>query len=171
MLKEAYKSLFKCLSYLSQDRDVPLLRATYPCIMELIATKKQSQARLKLFERVLKEGVLTGFTYAGQKIKFLPILLKHISPLYDEIGSIGVQYLKALVPTLCTTMSMISSNNPAIKEINKLAAASLTTVIKKCWPRIPLYRGLIMQSLAKTWTYYYNKEGRYHISIVYTDLN
>lgn len=147
------------------------MRATYPCILELIATKKQDQVRLKLFERVLKEGVLTGFTYAGQKIKFLPILLKHISTLYDEIGSIGVQYLKALVPTLCIAMSMISSNNPTIKEINTLAAVSLTTVVKKCWPRIPLYKGLIMQSLAKTWTYYFNKEGRYLINTIYADLN
>ncbi|KAI8641358.1 hypothetical protein BD408DRAFT_346280 [Parasitella parasitica] len=159
--KQFAKSLFKCLTYLSQDRDIPLLRATYPCILELIATKKQGQARSNLFERVLKEGILAGFRYAGQKIKFLPILLRHIPTLYDELGSIGVQYLKALVPALCSAMAMPSNHNPIIKEINQLAATSLVALIKKCWPCIPLYRGLIMHSLAKTWTYYFAAKGKY----------
>ncbi|KAL7312154.1 hypothetical protein PS15m_007952 [Mucor circinelloides] len=150
------ESLFKCLSYLSEERDVPLLRATYPCILDLIATKKEDQIRSNLYERVFKDGILTGFSYAGQKIRFLPILLKHIPELYDEMGSVGVQYLKALIPALDAAMSMISSNNPKIKEINQLAALSLITVIKTCWPRIPQYKGIVMQSLAKTWTYYYN---------------
>jgi hypothetical protein len=83
----------------------------------------------------LKDGVITGYTHAGQKIKFLPVLLQPITTLYIELGSIGVQYLKAVVPILCDAMSMISSNNKSIKQINQLAADSLVTVMKKCWPR------------------------------------
>ncbi|CAO3609595.1 unnamed protein product [Mucor fragilis] len=153
------ESLFKCLSYLSEARDMPLLKAAYPCILDLIATKRQDQARCLLYERVFKEGILTGFSYAGQKITFLPILLKHIPQLYSAMGSIGVQYLKALIPELCTALSMTSSSNPTMRDINQLAALALTAVIKVCWPRIPHYRGSIMQSLAKTWTYYYNAKG------------
>lgn len=90
---------------------------------------------MDLFERVLTDGIITGYTHAGQKIKFLPILLQPISTLYDELGSIGVQYFKAIIPILCDSMAMISSSNEAIKKINQLAADSLSTVIKKCWPR------------------------------------
>ncbi|KAI8083430.1 hypothetical protein BDF21DRAFT_337688 [Thamnidium elegans] len=71
------------------------------------------------------------------------------------MGSIGVQYLKAIIPMLCDSMSMIPSNNKAIQGINLAAAESLIVVIKKCWPRIPEYKGLIMKSIAKTWVYYY----------------
>ncbi|KAF1796877.1 hypothetical protein FB192DRAFT_1452449 [Mucor lusitanicus] len=150
------ESLFKCLSYLSEERDIPLLKAAYPCILDLIATKRQEQVRSSLYERVFKDGIMTGFSYAGQKIKFLPILLTHIPQLYMAMGSIGVQYLKALIPELCAALSMTSSNNPKIRDINRLAALSLMAVIKTCWPRIPHYRGSIMQALAKTWTYYYH---------------
>jgi hypothetical protein len=123
------------LLHLSQDRDVPLLEASYPCIMDLISSTKNDHARSNLYERVLKDGIITGYTHAGQKIKFLPILLLPISTLYNELGSIGVQYLKAIIPILCDGLAMISSDNTKIKEINRLAAESLVTVIKKCWPR------------------------------------
>ncbi|CEP11213.1 hypothetical protein [Parasitella parasitica] len=160
-LEPQYISKFGLDNVFLEDRDIPLLRATYPCILLLIATKKQEQARFNLFERVLKDGILTGFRYAGQKIKFLPILLKPIPTLYNELGSFGVQYLKALMPALCAAMSMTSSHNPIIKEINQLAATSLIAIIKKCWPCIPSYRGLIMQSMAKTWTCYFAAKGKY----------
>ncbi|KAK4511742.1 uncharacterized protein ATC70_007286 [Mucor velutinosus] len=150
------ESLFKCLSYLSEERDIPLLKAAYPCILDLIATKRQDQVRSNLYERVFKDGIMAGFLYAGQKISFLPILLTHIPRLYNAMGAIGVQYLKALIPELCAALSMTLSNNPKIRDIHRLAALSLIAVIKTCWPRIPHYRGSIMQSLAKTWTHYYN---------------
>ncbi|KAL9559956.1 hypothetical protein MBANPS3_000176 [Mucor bainieri] len=146
----------ECLSYLSEERDIPLLRAAYPCILDLIATKRQEQVRSNLYERVFKDGIITGFSYAGQKIKFLPILLTHMPTLYHAMGPIGVQYLKAVIPALCAALSMTSSNNPKIRDINQLAALSLIAVVKTCWPRIPHYRGSIMQSLATTWIYYYN---------------
>lgn len=78
---------------------------------------------------------MTGYQHAGQKIKFLPILLQPISTLYNVLGAVGVQYLKAIIPILCDSMAMISSNNKVIQGINQLAAESLITVIKKCWPR------------------------------------
>lgn len=104
--------------------------------MDLIATTKRDKARCDLYERVLKDGIITSFIYAGQKITFLPILLKPISALYEELGAIGVQYLRAIVPTVCDSLAMIPVNNsPKIREINQLAANTLVAVIQKCWPR------------------------------------
>ncbi|KAI7903912.1 uncharacterized protein BX663DRAFT_505671 [Cokeromyces recurvatus] len=153
-----FESLFKCTSYLSQDRDEPLLRVTYACLLDLLAKRKKDQKTTELYERVLKDGIVTGFIYAGEKIKFLPVLIKPISVLYEELGIIGVQYLKAIVPILCDSISMYSGHNPAIKEINLMAAQSLIIIIKKCWPRIPAYKGKIIQAIAKAWTYYFNKK-------------
>lgn len=103
--------------------------------MDLIATTKNDRVRSDLYERVLRDGIMTGHTHAGQKIKFLPVLLQPISTLYNELGVIGAQYLKAIIPILCDAMAMISSTNQKIREINQLAAESLATVLKKCWPR------------------------------------
>ncbi|GAA5809097.1 hypothetical protein MFLAVUS_002500 [Mucor flavus] len=150
-----FESLFSCLLRLSQDREEPLVKVAYPCILDLIASVKDQHKRSDLYERVLKDGIVTGYLYAGQKILFLPILLKPIVTLYNQLGSIGVQYLKAIIPMLCDSMAMISSNNRVIQGINLAATESLIVVIKKCWPRIPEYKGLIMKSIAKTWAYYH----------------
>lgn len=127
--------MFKCLFRLSQDRDEELLKVAYPCILDLIASIKNDKTRYGLYERVLTDGIITGYQHAGQKIKFLPILLQPITILYNALGAIGVQYLKAIIPILCDSMAMISSNNKVIKEINQSAAESLITTMKKCWPR------------------------------------
>lgn len=127
--------MFKCLYRLSQDRDIGILKAAYPCILDLIGSIKNEKTKAVFYERVLTDGIMTGYQHAGQKIKFLPILLQPITVIYNEIGALGVQYLKAIIPILCDSISMISSNNKAIQEINRLAVESLITVIKKCWPR------------------------------------
>lgn len=127
--------MFSCLLRLSQDREEPLVKVAYPCILDLIASVKDQHKRSDLYERVLKDGIVTGYLYAGQKILFLPILLKPIVTVYNQLGSIGVQYLKAIIPMLCDSMVMISSNNKVIQGINLVAAESLIVVIKKCWPR------------------------------------
>ncbi|KAI8975736.1 hypothetical protein BDF20DRAFT_804289, partial [Mycotypha africana] len=59
-----------------------------------------------------------------------------------------------LVPPLCNAISVTSER---LKEINILSITSLKTVIKKCWPRIPYYNGIIMKAIARCWLYYYSK--------------
>lgn len=114
--------------------------------MDLISSIKGEQKRLNLFEQVLTDGIITGYMHAGQKIKFLPILLQPISKLHDELGSISVQYLKAIVPMLCDSMAMPSNSNKNITEINELAIDSLSTVMKRCWPR---YSSILKANIAQ----------------------
>jgi hypothetical protein len=80
----------------SEERDVALLQVAYKCIIDLIGSTNQpgSKGRSDLYERVLLDGVLVGFTYAGQKIAFMLILLPQIPILYHELASVGVSYLK-----------------------------------------------------------------------------
>jgi hypothetical protein len=72
------------------------LQVAYKCIIDLIGSTNQpgSKGRSDLYERVLLDGVLMGFTYAGQKIAFMLILLPQIPILYNELKSVGVPYLK-----------------------------------------------------------------------------
>ncbi|KAI8886217.1 hypothetical protein K501DRAFT_331343 [Backusella circina FSU 941] len=151
------ESLFKCLNYVSEERDAALLQVAYKCIIDLIGLTNQpgSKGRSDLYERVLLDGVLLGFTYAGQKIAFMLILLPQIPILYNELGSVGVSYLKSIIPILCVSLAMTPGNNPKMEEMNRLAGEALGVVIKKCWPRIPNYEGEILRAIAKSWSHYY----------------
>ncbi|CEI96995.1 hypothetical protein RMCBS344292_11138 [Rhizopus microsporus] len=141
--------------------DAPLVEATYPCIIDLIAYTKQGQSRCDLYERVMTEGILTGLLHAGEKIRFLPILLQPIPRLFEELGASSVQYLKGIIPSLCQSLSTVPYNDSLeMRRINKLAAHGLIAVIRECWPRISTYEGIIMSSVAKCWSYYFDKQDR-----------
>ncbi|KAI8374827.1 hypothetical protein BD560DRAFT_393347 [Blakeslea trispora] len=143
-----FESLFKCLTYLSDQPT--LLSVSYPCILDLI---DKMDKREGLYERVLREGVLTGFLYAGQKRKFLPILLAPIARIYQAIGILGVQYLKALIPTLCQTLTLSKD-----KAIHSLALDGLGAIMQACWPRMSHYQGTLMVTLSQTWQNYYPED-------------
>ncbi|KAI9010338.1 hypothetical protein CLU79DRAFT_464451 [Phycomyces nitens] len=157
--------LFKCLKYLSDDRDLGLLEATYPCLIDLIVkTKKpESKERLLLFEKVLTHGVLLGNRHAGHKPAFLLVLLEPISILYKEIGLVGTRYLKEVTSILCHALSVLPNANGVqtdrLTRLNYLAAKTLGCVLKECWPRVSQYNGMILRALAEAWLTYSNMQG------------
>ncbi|KAI9282189.1 hypothetical protein BY458DRAFT_497454 [Sporodiniella umbellata] len=105
----------------------------------------------------MTDGIATGLLHAGQKIRFLSVLLPQIPIIMNGLGLASVQYLKAVIPPLCDSMAMQPTNTD-MKSLSKTAADSLRVVIQVCWPRIFAYRGIIMQSLAKSWSFYLEKQ-------------
>ncbi|CAO3704003.1 unnamed protein product [Rhizopus stolonifer] len=130
------ESLFHCLYYLSQERDLELLEVTYPCLLHLISNMKKGHTKYVFYERVLIDGIATGLLHAGRKIQTLLVLLKHIPVLFHGLGSVGVQYLKVVIPPLCESISIQSNNNnPDMKLLITIAVDGLVAVIQECWPR------------------------------------
>ncbi|KAI8977994.1 hypothetical protein BDB01DRAFT_294724 [Pilobolus umbonatus] len=127
------ESMFSCLLYLSEERDIPLIKVAYPCLLHLISCIKNKETRLSLYERVLSDGLLVAFAHAGDKIAFLPHLLVHIPRLYHELQWIGVKYLKTLIPYLCHLLS--SSPSIRTRHLNPFIIDALVTIIQWCWPR------------------------------------
>lgn len=84
------------MKYLSDDRDLPLLQSTYPCLIDLIAKTKStgSKERCMLFDKMMTDGIILGLTYAGQKSPFLKIFLQTLDKLITELGALTIQYLK-----------------------------------------------------------------------------
>ncbi|KAG1450285.1 hypothetical protein G6F56_008396 [Rhizopus delemar] len=120
---------------------------------------KKGHAKSVLYERVLIDGIATGLLHAGRKIQTLLVLLKPIPILFHGLSSVGVQYLKVVIPPLCESISIQSNNNnPDMKILITIAADGLLAVIQECWPRIPAYKGIIMRSLAKSWSFHFEKQ-------------
>ncbi|KAL0080817.1 hypothetical protein J3Q64DRAFT_1757634 [Phycomyces blakesleeanus] len=157
--------LFKCLKYLSDDRDLGLLEVTYPCLIDLIVkTKKpESKERIILLEKVLTHGVLLGNRHAGHKPAFLLVLLQPVSTLYKKIGLVGTRYLKEVLSIICHGLSVLPHangvNTDRLIRLNKLAAETLGCILTECWPRIPKYNGMILRALAEAWLVYKDLQG------------
>ncbi|KAJ8663483.1 hypothetical protein O0I10_000725 [Lichtheimia ornata] len=143
-------ALFHCLTYLSQENDVQLLNAAYPCLLDLIDKTKASgsKERVQLYERVMVNGVILGFQSAATKTRHLEALLRPVSRLYMELGPLGVYYLKPTIGAIAEALGM------SIYELNKIALESLQTVMHTCWPRITRFKGVILKGLATCWLHY-----------------
>ncbi|RUS22960.1 hypothetical protein BC937DRAFT_94306 [Endogone sp. FLAS-F59071] len=148
-----------CLTYVNDpDLHIPLLRESFPCILELIHAlyPTGSEKYVTLYERVLVDGVLNGLKFAGDKLVFRQVLVEQVESVYEGLGAVGVRYLKYIIPMLCETLetpflvSPITTRSGSL-SLQATAARTLGCVIAGCWPRIPRYRGVILRALAMAW--------------------
>ncbi|KAI9319067.1 hypothetical protein BX666DRAFT_1922879 [Dichotomocladium elegans] len=146
------ETLFRCLNYLSQEQDIPLLDATYPCLLDLIdKTRMQgSKEHAELYERVMVHGVILGFETSGAKVGHLQALLQPVKRLYNGLGPLGIRYLKATLPSICDALGLYS------QKTNMAALDALQGAIQVCWPRISQYKGIILKGIATSWENHYN---------------
>ncbi|CAO3587316.1 unnamed protein product [Absidia cylindrospora] len=147
-------ALFKCLTYLSEDRDLPLLKSAYACLMDLINKTKplESKERCILYEKMMMDGVVPGLTFAGNKPKFLLVLLEAIDGLTTELGVLLIRYLKVSLFGICNGLCSIDTN------INQVALISLEHVIQQTSPRMAPYGSDVLRGLATLWLNHCNKK-------------
>ncbi|KAG2221533.1 hypothetical protein INT45_004527 [Circinella minor] len=89
-------TLFNCLTYLSNQSHIPLLEASYPCLMDLISKTKASgtKQRAELFEKIMVNGILLGLQYGQSTSNVRQVLFEQLPRIYTEMNVLGVQYLK-----------------------------------------------------------------------------
>ncbi|KAI9243334.1 hypothetical protein BDA99DRAFT_530624 [Phascolomyces articulosus] len=147
-------TLFNCLTYISDESHLPLVKASYPCMMDLISKTKPlgSQQRAKLYEKIIVDGIIMGLKLGRYTISLRQILFGQLSRIYAEMGVLGVQYLKVILAALMEALTV-----PSL-QLNKAALEALQTIIQICWPRIPGYRTMLLKGLAVSWQFYYTKE-------------
>ena len=89
-------TLFNCLTYLSNESHIPLLKASYPCLMDLISKTKASgsKQRTELFEKIMVNGILLGLQYGQSTSTVRQVLFEQLPRIYTEMNVVGVQYLK-----------------------------------------------------------------------------
>lgn len=95
-------AIMPCLMYLPTLNDevdsLILLRAAYPALIALAHVRfpegKHKSSRLKMLDRVLRFGVLKGYTHAGDYVKIAELLVNQIIELVNEMGIYFVKHLK-----------------------------------------------------------------------------
>ncbi|KAI6431010.1 hypothetical protein MCOR21_004243 [Pyricularia oryzae] len=105
----------------------------------------------KILDRILREGVFSGFFYAREHIRIVQVLLSKTGLVVQEMGIHSVKHLKDIVPMLTSVME-----EPfAMAHLPSLLAAieALQAVIANCWPRLglPPWRDAIIKALVVCW--------------------
>lgn len=91
-----------CLMYLPsltpETESLELLAAAYPALIALarvrFAEEKQRSTRCKALDRILRYGVLKGYSHAGEYVRIAELLMTQVVALVDEMGVASVKHLK-----------------------------------------------------------------------------
>ncbi|KAF2238931.1 poly A polymerase C-terminal region-like protein [Viridothelium virens] len=166
------------LSYLPtltpEDESIALLSAAYPTLLTLsrvryldIDSRRKPQRKtqnrtsediflstpkdrkIHFLDKIVRQGVLSGFAHASSHVRVAETLFKHLMPLIQELGIEFVKHLKHVLPLITETLS-----NPfgaAYPPLLIVATKALQTVILNCWPRMAFWRGEVLKGVTICW--------------------
>lgn len=100
------KTLLQCLSNLpsltKEDDSIMLLDEAYPALMELtdvrFKDRKGRKTKVKSFDKIMHQGILRGFSMAGEHVRVAELLSVHAKRLVREMGIDSAPYLKVSFP-------------------------------------------------------------------------
>ncbi len=95
-------AVMPCLSYLPSLTEEPdslrILGAAYPVLIHLALVRfpdeRKHAARVKALDRVLRNGIINGYTHAGDHVKIAELLVHQTTRLINEMGTEFVRHLK-----------------------------------------------------------------------------
>ncbi|KAK8052530.1 hypothetical protein PG993_003915 [Apiospora rasikravindrae] len=139
ILDAAYPALFQLagLTTLAADRDDDTAKAAL------------TPAQRRLLDRIIREGILTGYFHAKDHVQLTYVFCDKLSYAVNGMGILSVKYLKDILPTI----SEVMTNPFGTKHPPSLLAAIqlLQAVLRCCWPRIPGYQNEIIRILTVCW--------------------
>ena len=104
-------AVMPCLTYLptltEESESLRILGAAYPALIQLALVRfpddKKHAARIKALDRVLRNGVVKGYTHAGDHVKIAELFVQQITRLVNEMGIEFVRHLKvqSCKPRMC----------------------------------------------------------------------
>ncbi|ORX52399.1 hypothetical protein DM01DRAFT_1336768, partial [Hesseltinella vesiculosa] len=140
-------SLFRCLSYMTDNRDFDLLNETYGCLMELIlkTNPAASQKRDELLHKVLMDGIVVGLRFAGHKSNYVGLFL-------DVLVTLVVELDASIVPYINVCLDAIHQGTHGVDvQLNFKALILLQHVMQVAWPRVPFHGPSILEILVTVW--------------------
>ncbi|KAK3182059.1 hypothetical protein K4F52_006624 [Lecanicillium sp. MT-2017a] len=119
-----------------EEESVQLLRAAYKVLLSLalIDSDVDAKKRLALLDKVLREGVLTGYFHAAQHIHIVQVIFESAADVIDGLQIAAVKHLQKLLNLFSSVMTdaFALAYPPAVLA----AAKALNTTILNCWPRL-----------------------------------
>ncbi|EJF63083.1 hypothetical protein DICSQDRAFT_103604 [Dichomitus squalens LYAD-421 SS1] len=146
-------SLKTCLTFL-QHRETPdLIRATVPTSVRLteLTTADGSETRFDQLCALLGDCILANiWLYASRELDALQASVDAIPILVRTLGVGTSRYLKGLIPQLVFPL-IPSPDNGASVEYKLSSLQALLAVVEVSAPRIPKWRGTILEAILKCW--------------------
>ncbi|KAK3390976.1 hypothetical protein B0H63DRAFT_539533 [Podospora didyma] len=134
------ETIFPTLSYLPsitpEAESLLLLPPAYSALL-CLASKQQQQPspqKTKLLDKLLREGIFTGYFYAKAHVRIVEVLCQQAALVIGQMGIHAVKHLKDLIPMISSIM--IDPFAPACPATLVSAIQALQAILANCWPRI-----------------------------------
>jgi len=138
------------------DESVKLLKAAYEALFVMAdVCYPQSEAntgRMKFMDRIMRRGVLQGYSHASEHFQIVEILAQEIDVLVSKMGVYAVKHLKDIIPVLSSILT--EPFGGLHLSLLLTSVKTLERVILNCWPRMTqaVYRIEIIKALALCWS-------------------
>ena len=150
-------AIFPSLLYLPnltpEPESVALLQSAYKALLQLAkgCWEHGDPKRQELLDKVLRDGILTGYDHASQYSGVVEVLMHNLGEVLNNLGLLSVKHLTsclALISSVMTDPFMTTRANAIIAAMTALRA-----VISNCWPRISgkAPEGKLMNIIAVCW--------------------
>lgn len=97
----AFPSLLFLPTLTPEEESVPLLRAAYKSLLTLalLDEDQQSKWRRDLLDKLVRDGILTGYAHAPEHIRVVETLMQETTQIVEAHGIYTVKHLSVRVPT------------------------------------------------------------------------
>jgi hypothetical protein len=113
--------------------------------------KGSEKERTKFLDKLLRQGILSGYSFASEHPSIVEILLTQLKTLIEKLGITSVKHLKDILPILSTVLiDPFGSSKPSLLLAGLRCLQSL---ILNAWPRVREegYRIEIVKALVVCW--------------------
>jgi hypothetical protein len=113
--------------------------------------KGSEKERTKFLDKLLRQGILSGYSFASEHPSIVEILLTQLKTLIEKLGITSVKHLKDILPILSTVLTdPFGSSKPSLLLAGLRCLQSL---ILNAWPRVREegYRIEIVKALVVCW--------------------
>ncbi|RWA13045.1 hypothetical protein EKO27_g2072 [Xylaria grammica] len=108
-----------------------------------------SEAQRKLFDKLVREGIMVGYHHAKQHIRLVEFFCQTLRRLVIGMGILSVKYLKDIVPMISEIL--VDPFGTKYPPVLLSATHLLQAVLQTCWPRMPHYCNEIIKIAMLCW--------------------
>ena len=80
-----------------EKESIEILEPAYQALLQLASVQDDEKKRVRLLDMLLRDGVLTGYSHAGEHISLAEFLLRQSSCVVDRMGVHAVKHLKVCI--------------------------------------------------------------------------
>ncbi|KAI0438800.1 hypothetical protein F4803DRAFT_81694 [Xylaria telfairii] len=112
-------------------------------------SKGFSEAQRKLLDKIVREGIMTGYHHAKEHVELVGLFCQTLRHLVDGMGILSVKYLKDMIPMISEIL--IDPFGTQYPPTLLSAIHLLQAVLQTCWPRVPHYCNEIIKIAMLSW--------------------